>query len=162
VRVSQEVDVKTPVQTDNLEEPIVLLPIGRWTLVSEKALRYAWTLSHEIQVLHVECGDKTDELRRQWSEFVEKPAKAVNLPLPQLVVLESPYRFIVKPIVDYAVAQQAAHPERNVMMVIPQLVESHWYHYLLHDNRPEAIRAFLLFNSEQRITVVSIPYNVKS
>ncbi len=162
VRVSQEVEVKTPVHTDNLEQPIVLLPIGRWTLVSEKALRYAWTLSHEIQVVHVECGEKTDELRRQWSSVVEAPAKAANLPLPQLVVLESPYRFIVKPIVDYAVAQQAANPERNIMMVLPQLIEARWYHYLLHDNRPEAIRAFLLFNSEQRITVVSIPYNVKS
>jgi amino acid transporter len=162
VRVAQEVDVKTPVHTGNLAEPVVLLPISRWNLVSERALRYAWTLSHEIQVLHVECGARTDELRRQWSEFVEKPAKAANLPLPHLVVLESPYRFVVKPLVDYAVAQQAAHPDRNITMLVPQLVESRWYHYLLHDNRPEVIRALLLFNTEQRIAVVTIPYHVKA
>jgi hypothetical protein len=64
--------------------------------------------------------------------------------VPQLVVLESPYRFIVKPIVDYAIAQQAAYPNRNITMLVPQLIESHWYHYLLHDNRPEAIRALFL------------------
>ena len=58
--------VYAPVHTDNLFEPIVLLPIDGWSLVSEKALRYAWTLSREIHVLHVECGDKTDELCRQW------------------------------------------------------------------------------------------------
>ena len=138
------------------------MPIDGWSLVSEKALRYAWTLSREIHVLHVECGDRTDELRRQWSEVVEAPAKAANLPLPKLVVLESPYRFIVKPLVDYAIAQQEAHPDRNITMLLPELVESHWYHYLLHNNRPEAIRALLLFNGNQRITVVSIPYHLRA
>jgi amino acid transporter len=161
-QVAQEIRVCAPVHTGNLSEPVVLLPIDRWSLVSEKALRYAWTLSREIHVLHVECGDKTDELRRQWSEVVEAPAKAAGLPLPQLVVLDSPYRFIVKPIVDYAINQQIAHPDRNITMLVPELVESHWYHYLLHNNRPEAIRALLLFNGNQRITVVSIPYHLRA
>jgi len=43
-------------------------------------------------------------------------------------------------------------------MVRRSLVESHWYHYLLHNNRPEAIRALLLFNGNQRITLASMPY----
>ncbi len=79
-------------------------------------------------MLHVECGAKTDELRRQWGEVVEAPARAAGLPVPQLVVLDSPYRFIVKPLVDYAIDQQTAHPERNITMLVPELVESHWYH----------------------------------
>ena len=160
--VAQEVSVSSPVHTGDLSEPVVLLPIDGWSLISEKALRYAWTLSREIHVLHVACGDRTDDLYRQWPEVVEAPARAANLPLPQLVVLDSPYRFIIKPIVDYAVSQQAAHPDRNITMLIPELVESHWYHYLLHNNRPEAIRALLLFNGNQRITVVSIPYHLRS
>jgi amino acid transporter len=160
--VAHEISALSPVHTDHLSEPVVLLPIDGWSLVSEKALRYAWTLSREIHVLHVACGDRTDDLCRQWPEVVEKPARAANLPLPELVVLDSPYRFIVKPIVEYAMSQQAAHPERNITMLIPELVESHWYHYLLHNNRPEAIRALLLFNGNQRITVVSIPYHLRS
>ena len=161
-QVAQEIRACAPVHTGNLSEPVVLLPIDRWSLVSENALRYAWTLSQEIHVLHVACGDKTDELRRQWSELVEAPARAARLPLPQLVVLDSPYRFIVKPIVNYAIEQQIAHPDRNITMLLPELVESHWYHYLLHNNRPEAIRALLLFNGNQRITVVSIPYHLRA
>ena len=160
--VAQEISASSPVNTGDLCEPVVLLPIDAWSLVSEKALRYAWTLSREIHVLHVACGDRTDDLCRQWPEMVEKPARAANLPLPQLVVLDSPYRFIVKPIVEYAMSQQAAHPDRSITMLIPELVESHWYHYLLHNNRPEAIRALLLFNGNQRITVVSIPYHLTS
>jgi hypothetical protein len=160
--VAQEICVSTPVYTENLTEPVVLLPIDHWTLVAENALRYAWTLSAEIRVLHVECGERTDELRRQWSELVEAPARAAGLPLPQLVVLDSPYRFIVRPIVDYAIEQQIAHPDRHITMLMPELVESHWYHYLLHNNRPEAIRALLLFNGNQRITVVSIPFHLRA
>jgi hypothetical protein len=140
----------------------VLLPIDRWSLVSEKALRYAWTLSREIHVLHVRCGEDTDNLCRQWNDVVEKPATAAGLPVPQLVVLDSPFRFIVKPIANYAIQQQIAQPDRNITVLIPELVESHWYHYLLHNNRPEAIRALLLFGGNQRITVVSIPYHLRA
>ena len=161
-QVALEIRTSAPVHTDGLAEPVVLLPIDRWSLVSEKALRYAWTLSREIHVLHVGCGEDTDQLCRQWSEVVEKPAKMARLPLPQLVVLDSPYRFIVKPIVNYAIQQQIAQPDRNITVLIPELVESHWYHYLLHNNRPEAIRALLLFNGNQRITVVSVPYHLVS
>ena len=161
-QVAQEISVSAAVHTGNLSEPIVLLPIDRWSLVSEKALRYAWTLSREIHVLHVQCGEDTDLLRSQWSDLVEKPARVAGLPLPQLVVLDSPYRFIVKPIVNYAIQQQIAQPDRNITMLVPELVESHWYHYLLHNNRPEAIRALLLFNGNQRITVVSIPYHLRA
>ncbi|HUD64028.1 MAG TPA: APC family permease [Candidatus Sulfotelmatobacter sp.] len=160
--VAQEIGKSTPVQTANLTEPVVLLPIDRWSLVSETALRYAWTLAKDIHVLHVQCGDDTDRLRSQWSEIVEKPARAAGLASPKLVVLDSPYRFIVKPIVDYAIQQQVAHPDRNITMLIPELVESHWYHYFLHNNRPEAIRALLLFNGNQRITVVSMPYHLRA
>jgi len=93
---------------------------------------------------------------------VEAPAKAAGLPLPKLVVIDSPFRFIVKPIVEYAIQQQTANPDRHVAVLIPELIESHWYHYLLHNNRPEAIRALLLFNSNQRVTVVSIPYQLRA
>lgn len=160
--VTQEISTSSPVDTRDLSEPVVLLPIDGWSLVAEKALRYAWTLSRDIHVLHVQCGDRTDDLCRQWPEVVEKPAQGANLPIPQLVILDSPYRFIVKPIVDYAVSQQAAHPDRNITVLIPELVERQWYNYLLHNNRPEAIRALLLFDGNQRITVVSIPYHLRS
>jgi len=160
--VGQEINTTHPVDTADLLEPIVLLPLDRWSLVADKALRYAWTLSKEIHVLHVHYGEETHSLCRKWSDMVEKPALAAGLPLPKLVVLDSPYRFIVKPIVEYAIQQQMANPDRNITMLIPELVESHWWHYLLHNNRPEAIRALLLFNGNQRITVASIPYHLRA
>jgi hypothetical protein len=157
-RVGEEINTNTPVHTDHLSDPIALVPIDHWSLVSETALRYAWTLSKEIYVLHVHCGEETDSLCAKWGELVERPARLAGLASPELVILDSPYRYIVKPIVNYAIEQQAAHPDRNITILIPKLVESHWYHYFLHNNRPEAIRALLMLNGNQRITVVTIPY----
>ena len=161
-RVAEETEASEPIHTGDLCEPVLLVPIDRWSLVAEKALRYAWTLSKEIHVVHVACGEKTDELQRCWGDLVEKPALAAGLPAPRLVVLESRYRYIVKPIVDYAFQEQMKQPDRIITVLIPELVESHWYHYFLHNNRPEAIRALLMFNGNQRITVATIPYHVKA
>ncbi len=160
--VGLEINTNNPVETTSLREPIVLLPLDRWSLVADRALRYAWTLSKEIHVLHVHCGEETESLCRKWAKMVEEPATAAGLPLPKLVVLDSPYRIIVKPIVGYAIQEQVLHPDRNITVLVPELVESHWWHYLLHNNRPEAIRALLLFNGNQRITVASIPYHLKA
>jgi amino acid transporter len=155
-------DTCGPVQTHDLHEPVILMPIDRWSMVSEKALRYAWTLSKEIHALHVACGETTDTLRGQWSDLVEIPARAAGLPVPRLVVLESPYRYVVKPIVDYALEKQLEQPDRTITVLVPELVESRWYHYFLHNNRPEAIRALLLLNGNQRITVATVPYHLIS
>lgn len=161
-QVAQEISLTTPVHTQNLHEPIVLLPIDRWSLISEKALRYAWSLSREVHVLHVHLGKDTERLRSQWPEVVEAPAKAAGFAVPKLVIMDSPYRFVVKPIVEYAMQQQAEQPDRQITVLLPELVESHWYHYLLHNNRPEAIRALLLFHGNQRIAVASVPYYLRA
>jgi hypothetical protein len=50
--------------------------------------------------------------------------------------------------------------DRNVTMLLPELVESHWYYYLSHNNRPEANRGLLLLSGNLRITVVSSPYRL--
>src|ERR1700739_2792549 len=71
--VGLEINTASPVATADLREPIVLLPLDRWSLVADKALRYAWTLSKEIHVLHVHAGEETQSLCRTWGEMVEKP-----------------------------------------------------------------------------------------
>jgi len=160
--VAKEIELTRPANTADLCAPVVVLPIDRWSAVSEKALRYAWTLSQDIHVVHVACGEETDQLRQQWHQMVVVPARAAGLEVPKLAVLESPYRFIVRPIVNYALEQQKLHVDRTIAVLIPELVESHWYHYLLHNNRSEAIRAMLLVYGNQRITVVTIPYHLQA
>jgi amino acid transporter len=156
--VEHEIGVARPIDATDLNPPLVVLPIERWNAVSEKALRFAWTISPDIRVLHIECGEETDLLRQSWAELVEAPAKAAGLPAPSLVILASPYRFVVRPIIEFVLTLEADLPARNVAVLLPELVESRWYYSLLHNNRSTILRALLLFRGHQRTTVINIPW----
>jgi hypothetical protein len=147
-----------PVNTQGLCAPIVLIPMDRWSVVSEKALRFAWGLSPQIQILHVECGEGTESFCRNWARLVETPAKDAQLPVPELVLLKSPFRFVVKPIVEYALQVESENLHTHVAVVLPELMERKWYHMLLHNHRSSALKAMLYFQGSQRITVVNVPW----
>jgi hypothetical protein len=162
LRVEKETQTDAPVNTQDLCAPIVLLPVDRWSVVSEKALRFAWGLSNQIRVLHVECGEETESLCRNWGRLVETPAKEANLPVPELVLLKSPFRFVVKPIVEYALNLERENSETHVAVILPELVERRWYYLFLHNNRSSVLKALLYFQGSQRISVISIPWHLRS
>jgi amino acid transporter len=160
-RVERETASAVPVNTKALSPPIVVIPIGRWSAVSGKALRFAWTLSQDVRIVHVECGAETHNLRQCYAELVAVPAREAGLPVPELVVLESPYRFVIRPILDYALNLEKSHPDGHIAVLIPEFVESRWYYFLLHNNRSQVLKALLLFSGDQRITVINIPWYLK-
>jgi len=73
-------------------------------------------------------------------------------------VLPSPYRFVISPILDYILELERSNPERQIAVLIPELVERHWYHYFLHNQRAELLRALLLAKGNQRIILVNVPW----
>src|SRR5271165_4221741 len=158
-RVSRETVIDTAVHTSHILPPIIVIPVERWNVMAEKAIRYAWSLSKDIKVIHVECRD-TDALCVQWDQVVKLPAQKAGLTAPELVVLKSPFRFVVHPIVDYALSQQQEMPDRHITVLVPELIESRWFHYVLHNNRPEAIRALLLLGDNKHITVATVPWHM--
>lgn len=160
-RVERETKADGPVNTTTLGEPIVLIPVEHWSVVSEKALRFAWRFSHDIRIVHVECGDDTDALCRVFPDLVEAPAKAAGLPVPQLIVLKSPFRFVIRPILNYALELEKSNPDKTIAVLIPELVESRWYYFLLHNNRSQVLKALLLFSGNQRTMVINIPWYLK-
>ena len=157
-RVEQETKREGPVDTTDIRPPIVVIPLERWNAVAEEALRLAWSMSQDIRILHIECGEDTEILCQRYADLVEVPARKAGLPVPELVLLESPYRFVVRPILDYALQLEKTNPDRHLAVLIPELVESRWYYFLLHNNRSQVLKALLLFNGDQRITVVNIPW----
>jgi amino acid transporter len=159
-RVEDETAATGPINTSHLGAPIVVIPVEHWSLVSELALRFAWPISKDIRIAHVECGDDTRNLCRDFSRLVEAPAKAAGLPVPQLVVLPSPFRFIVRPIVNYTLELEQTYPDCTIAVLIPELVESRWYYVLLHNNRSQALKALLLISGNQRTTIINIPWHL--
>ncbi len=137
--------------------PLVVIPLEQWNRIAEKAIRFGMTMSKDVQALHVQCED-TEDLRAKWEEFVAGPAKVAGLQAPELVTLSSPYRFVMQPIVDHVVELERTNPGRQVAVLVPELVEKHWWHQLLHNQRSEMLRALLLWHGDKSIVVVTIPW----
>ena len=78
------------------------------------------------------------------------------------MVLQSPYRFVITPIVDHILKLQRTHPDRQIAVLIPELVERHWYHYFLHNQRAELLRALLLAKGSQQLILVNVPWHIKA
>src|SRR5207248_4958755 len=81
--------------------PIAVVPLRRWDAVSLKALRFAMGMSSKVIAVQVLTEDRGgDELTRRWPELVERPAHALGLEPPALVVLRSEYRSLFAPLLD--------------------------------------------------------------
>jgi len=155
-----EAEVANPVPLDlrDLRDPLVVVPILSWNRIARKGLRFALTLSSEVQAVHVDCEKDRGNFLQTWDRNVEEPAKQAGRVAPRLIVLTSPYRFVISPILDYILELERTNPERQIAVLIPELVERHWYHYFLHNQRAELLRALLLAKGNQRTVLVNVPW----
>jgi amino acid transporter len=143
--------------TQNLKPPIVIVPVDQWNAATEKALQFAMTLSPDVEALHVMCD--ADEDRPAWKWAEDPPA---GTPGPKLVTLPSPFRLVVHPIVDYVLKVEKENADRTVAVVIATMVERHWYHYFLHNQRGQLLTALLLLSGDERINIVNVPWYLKA
>lgn len=79
-------------------------------------------------------------------------------PRPRLVVIASPFRRLFHPLFDIIKTLEGEYPDRMIAVIIPELVGSHWYDYLLHNQRATALKAALLLRGDQRVVVVNVPW----
>lgn len=156
--VAAETATLAPLDVAGLLAPVVVLPIREWDKVAQKAIRFAMNMSSDVHVVHVDTGETAETLRRKWSRLVEHPTEQAGLPVPRLTVLPSPYRYVITPILEYVSQLEAQHPDRQIAVLVPEMVERHWYHYPLHNQRAQWLKTLLLLRGNQRISVVSVPW----
>jgi hypothetical protein len=157
-----ETHCATPLDVTNIVAPLVVLPVQNWNQIVKKSLRFALKISSEIRVVHVNTGEKTDILREEWKRFVEEPTQQAGVAIPELIVLPSPYRLILSPIVDYVLDVERTCPDQQIAVLVPELVEKHWYHYLLHNKRASILKALLLLRGNRRIVLINVPWYLES
>ena len=160
-KIDRETAAPGNLKLDNLQEPIVIVPIIEWSSIAESALRFAMTLSREVEVLHIESEDSSNSLKRVWPSRVEEPARAAKQTVPRLTVLKSPFRFVVQPIIDHVLEIERQNPDRTIAVLLPELVERHWYQYFLHNQRAQTIAARLLTQGTHRIVIVKVPWYLR-
>jgi amino acid transporter len=157
--VGREVATDAPLDATNLQRPLILLPIRGWSTITRKALRFALKLSCDVYVLHIADDEKTmAELEDTWDQRVRAPVLAEGLPAPKLFVIYSPYRQLYAPLRQVVLDLERAHPGRDIAVIVPELVRTRWYHYLLHNQTAAVIKAYLLFSGFRRVVVINVPW----
>ena len=130
----------------------VLIPISGIQRAVVEALDYARTLSSDVRALYVNIDPAaTEQLKREWDQWGE------GVPL---VVLESPYRSLMEPLLEYV--EQIITGERPgdyVTVVLPEFVPARWWHHLFHNQRALLIKGALLFKPNTVVT--SVPFHLR-
>ena len=152
---------KDPVDVAGLSQPpIAVIVIDRWSTITRQGIEFAARLSPEVIALHVSLAEYNEVLREEWERYVEQPFRAAGKEPPQLHALPSPYRFVIVPIVQFILDLSKKHPTRNIIVVIPELVEDKWYEYFLHNQRAHLLEWVLLARGNKRIFAVSAPWYI--
>ena len=157
-QVAKETRLTAPLQIENLGSPIVIVPIHDWTTISQRAMQFALALSPEVHALHVGTEEETNELQENWNRLVVEPVRRAGGTPPNLVSLPSPYRLVIKPILEFVLDVEEKNPGRQIAVIVPELVERHWYHYPLHNQRAELLKAFLLIKGSPNIVLINVPW----
>lgn len=157
--VAEQVVDEAPLDLASVKPPIVVVPIQTWNKLASRGLRFATQLSSEVHALHVLTHDTTiSELTTLWEELVAGPARKAGHAVPKLMLRKSSYRQFFAPLIDYVERLREDNPDRNIVVVVPDLVLRRWYHAFLHNNRGGLLRALLRLRGGPRVIVINMPF----
>jgi amino acid transporter len=143
--------------------PLVVMPIEDWNAFSAKALSFAIQISNDVSALHLSAAGTEEpagltRLRSRWEHDVHRPAVRAGRKPPQLICLQSEYRRLVEPLLQYIARLQEEFPDRLIAIVIPEFIKVHWWEHLLHNHRGLRLRHALLRHGGPRVVVISVPW----
>jgi amino acid transporter len=130
---------------------VVIVPIGGLQRAVVQALQYARTLSDDVRAVYVSLDPAvTEQVRREWDTW----GQGVTL-----VVLESPYRSLLEPLLEYIRQHDNESPTDYVTVILPEFVPARWWQHLLHNQSALIIKAALLFRPNTVVT--SVPFHLE-
>jgi len=158
VRINRATALDRPFIPAQVTEPVVVIPIDRWSRITEKALSFALSMSTDIRCVHVQLGEEPDSISKDWDKDVVQPLCDVGKCIPRLEILRSPYRYVLMPVVDYILKLEKETKTHKICVLVPELVVRHWWENLLHNRRADLLKVLLLLRGNQRVIVINIPW----
>jgi hypothetical protein len=126
----------------------VVVPVNGITKATAGALVYASAISDEVVAVYIEVDTRgTEKLKAEWEQW------DVGIPL---VVVPSPYRSVLRPLVEYVEALRLVLPGELVTVVVPEVVPNKWWEHLLHNKTALYIRTAFLFRPN--VVVTTVPF----
>jgi len=129
---------------------IVVMPIGSVNRAVVIALDYVRQRAQDFRAVHVDVDpEETAKVKADWEKW------GMGIPL---VILPSPYRSFLQPLLDYIEKVRQENPGGWVTVVLGEVVPARWWENLLHNQRALLIKAALLFKF--RVIVTDVPYHL--
>jgi amino acid transporter len=150
--VAEQTSPETPIEAGAVRVRAIV-PVGSLNLPSKQALAFAQAVAPSVTAVHVTDDlDEAKALQRAWQEKVGQAAG-------DLVIIESPYRSLVSPLLGYLDMVREEHPNDTLLVVLPEFVPSRWWEHLLHNQTAFVLKAALLFRPG--IVVADVPYHIR-
>ncbi|TAH50024.1 MAG: APC family permease [Chloroflexota bacterium] len=147
-RVADQLRIQPEQLPASTIKQFVLVPIDTVNYASLRALAFARSMSSQIIALHVNIDqERTDRMKEKMAKF----APDINL-----VILDSPYRQFVRPMITYIEAVHEQNPNAFVTIVLPEFIPAHTWERLLHGRTAQRLRAE--FETHPNVAVVLVPY----
>ncbi len=138
-------------------QPKVVVPVSKLHKGTLNALNFAKSLSYDVTAVIININnEETERLKLVW--------RAMNFSMP-LVILNSPYRSIVNPFLEFLFEQDDRNPEKGkAIVVMSSFVPGKFWQNILHNQTAAIFKTALLYrkhDSEQIRVIVEIPYQMK-
>jgi amino acid transporter len=147
---SAELATTTPLDFREIEHTVIV-PIASINRIARQTLAYARSISDNVTAVHVLADDdEAEQFRARW--------EVSELDVP-LVIIESPYRALISPLLKYIDEIDRQRPDDTLTVVLPEFIARHWWEHLLHNQTALRLKAALLFRPGTVVT--SVPYHLE-
>lgn len=149
--VAEQLSTECLIKEDTFKHHTVIIPISGIQRAVLNAIKYAKALSQDVSAVYV-CLDpvETEKIKAKW----DKQCMGT-----QLVILESPYRSVIEPLLDYIDEVRNKYQDSIITVVLPEFVPKKWWHHLLHNQTALLIKGILLF--KKGVVSTSVPIHLK-
>jgi amino acid transporter len=134
----------------------VIVPIAGLDRAAIQSLAYARSISKHVVAVHVAVDvDDANKVREAWERWQKQLAEEEET---QLIIIESPYRSLSRPLLAYIDTVHELFPTDTVTVILPEFVVAHWWEQILHNQTAFRLKAALLFRPG--IVVTSVPQHL--
>ncbi|MHB8859727.1 MAG: APC family permease [Thermoleophilia bacterium] len=150
--VARQLSLEGAPRTVEYTHHSVVVPVSGAHQAVINAIRYAKALSRDVVAVYV-CFDpmETTRLKQKWARY------GMDVPL---IVLESEYRSVIEPLMEYIDGVRETHRGGVITVVLPEFVPQKWWHHLLHNQTAWLIKGLLLF--KRGVVSTSVPLHLES
>jgi amino acid transporter len=146
-----------PVGVPSLPKPRVVVPVSAVHRAMAEAVDYALSISDNVTGVFIELEPGTGEMiRGRWEG---------RWPTVPLVVVPSPYRSTVGPLLDFLDRTDQEHDDGQLAtVVLPEFVPARWWHAALHNQTAWLIKTALLYRRRHlgyQRAIIDVPYHLQ-